>query len=192
MEISSTRYIAPSTSHVDPDAPAVMRLEGRGRGEEGERKREIRRGSSLLAAPTKPENLTSREITGTTIRLSWSEPENANGLIAGYRVYYMYSNYTDVKMHIPNKTVSSDEPPSINFILKELREYASRASGVRRRLPPRGFSTRQRGEGDSRFVAIDDPAALSPLFPSARITREMFTVRQEELLRSPFSLFGQL
>ncbi|XP_050457004.1 tyrosine-protein phosphatase 99A isoform X3 [Cataglyphis hispanica] len=70
-------------------------------------------------APTKPENLTSREITGNTIELSWSEPENANGIIVGYRVYYMHSNYTDVKMHIPDKSADSDDP-NTKFILKDL------------------------------------------------------------------------
>jgi len=110
--------------------------------------------SSLLPAPTKPENLTSRDITGTSIRLSWSEPENANGLIAGYRVYYMYSNYTDVKMHIPNKTISSDEPPSINFVLKELREYA--------------FHARQRCPADYRGKGIIEPRRIRSGSPPHR------------------------
>lgn len=78
----------------------------------------------ILLAPTKPENLTSREITGNSIELSWSEPENANGIIVGYRVYYMHSNYTDVKMHIPDKSADSDDPNTI-FILKDLSEYIS-------------------------------------------------------------------
>lgn len=78
--------------------------------------------SLSLLAPTKPENLTSREITGSTIELSWSEPENANGIIVGYRVYYMHSNYTDVKMHIPDKSADSDDP-NTKFILKDLSEY---------------------------------------------------------------------
>lgn len=69
-------------------------------------------------------NLTSRGITGTTIELSWSEPESANGVIAGYRVYYMHSNYTDVKMHIPDKSTDSDDT-IIEFVLKELSEYAA-------------------------------------------------------------------
>lgn len=76
----------------------------------------------IFTAPTKPENLTSRGITGTTIELSWSEPESANGVIAGYRVYYMHSNYTDVKMHIPDKSTDSDDT-NIDFVLKELSEY---------------------------------------------------------------------
>jgi len=84
--------------------------------------REERFLSLFLPAPTKPENLTSRGITGTTIELSWSEPENANGVIIGYRVYYMHSNYTDVKMHTPDKSVDSDDS-YIEFVLKELRKY---------------------------------------------------------------------
>jgi len=80
--------------------------------------------SLFIPAPTKPENLTSRGITGTTIELSWSEPENANGVIAGYRVYYMHSNYTDVKMHIPDKSADADDT-YIEFMLKELRKYTS-------------------------------------------------------------------
>lgn len=83
----------------------------------------LMRNACLFAAPTKPENLTSRGITGTTIELSWAEPENANGVIAGYRVYYMHSNYTDVKMHIPDKSADSYDP-NIDFVLKELSEYA--------------------------------------------------------------------
>lgn len=79
--------------------------------------------SLLFPAPTKPENLTSRGITGTTIELSWSEPENANGVIAGYRVYYMHTNYTDVKMHIPDKSGDSDDS-YIEFVLRELRKCA--------------------------------------------------------------------
>lgn len=78
--------------------------------------------SPSFSAPTKPENLTSREITGSTIELSWSEPENANGVIVGYRVYYMHSNYTDVKMHIPDKSADSDDP-NTKFILENLSEY---------------------------------------------------------------------
>ncbi|XP_076619526.1 putative receptor-type tyrosine-protein phosphatase mosPTP-1 isoform X3 [Colletes latitarsis] len=66
--------------------------------------------------PTKPLNLSSHGITSTTIELSWSEPENANGIISGYRVYYMHSNYTDVQMY---KTNESDGPV-IEFVLKQL------------------------------------------------------------------------
>jgi len=83
--------------------------------------------SFFLPAPTKPENLTSRGITGTTIELAWSEPLNANGVIAGYRIYYMHSNYTDVKMHTPDKSADSDDS-YIEFVLRELRKYTAQAA----------------------------------------------------------------
>jgi len=69
----------------------------------------------------------------------------------------MYSNYTDVKMHIPNKTISSDEPPSINFVLRELREYAfhPRISGVPSIIAKRIIEVhrfdRDHGRGRIRF-----------------------------------------
>ncbi|XP_043500700.1 tyrosine-protein phosphatase 99A isoform X2 [Polistes fuscatus] len=69
--------------------------------------------------PTKPQNLTSRGITSTTIELSWSEPECANGVIAGYRVYYMHSNYTDVQMH----KMYDNSGPNVEFVLKDLKPY---------------------------------------------------------------------
>lgn len=39
----------------------------------------------------------------------------------------MHSNYTDVKMHIPDKSTDSDDT-SIEFVLKELSEYANATS----------------------------------------------------------------
>lgn len=69
--------------------------------------------------PTKPLNLSSHGITSTTIELSWAEPDYANGIISGYRIYYMHSNYTDVKMYR-----TEYDGPIIEFVLKELGEYS--------------------------------------------------------------------
>lgn len=38
-------------------------------------------------------------MTSTTIRISWQEPERKNGVIHGYRVYYVYQNQT--LLHLP-------------------------------------------------------------------------------------------
>lgn len=70
----------------------------------------------FLSVPTKPLNLSSHGITSTTIELSWAEPESANGIISGYRIYYMHSNYTDVQMY---KT-DEDDGSIIEFVLNEL------------------------------------------------------------------------
>ncbi|XP_014607845.1 PREDICTED: tyrosine-protein phosphatase 99A isoform X5 [Polistes canadensis] len=76
--------------------------------------------TDLFKVPTKPQNLTSRGITSTTIELSWSEPECANGVITGYRVYYMHSNYTDVQMH---KMYDNSGGSNVEFVLKNLKPY---------------------------------------------------------------------
>lgn len=75
----------------------------------------------LFAVPSKPLNLTARGINATSIELSWSEPENANGAIVGYRVYYMHSNYTEVE------TPKKNEPnhPIIEYVLNQLSECPS-------------------------------------------------------------------
>ncbi|KZC04425.1 Tyrosine-protein phosphatase 99A, partial [Dufourea novaeangliae] len=73
--------------------------------------------SDVYRVPTKPMNLSSHGINSTTIELSWAEPDSANGIISGYRIYYMYSNYTDVQMF---KT-ENDEKPITEFFLQELK-----------------------------------------------------------------------
>ncbi|XP_048512163.1 tyrosine-protein phosphatase 99A-like isoform X2 [Athalia rosae] len=69
--------------------------------------------------PSKPLNLTVHQVTSSSIELSWAEPENANGDIRGYRVYYMHSNYTDVKSH---RNIDHDEP-NIFFNLTSLEPF---------------------------------------------------------------------
>ena len=54
----------------------------------------------LLIEPSPPQNLTVLEVTSTTIKLTWREPEKANGAIHGYRVYYIHQNQTDLHMPI--------------------------------------------------------------------------------------------
>lgn len=51
----------------------------------------------LLLVPGKPLNVSIGDVNDSTIALSWSEPENPNGLIKGYRIYFMRKNFTDVQ-----------------------------------------------------------------------------------------------
>lgn len=44
--------------------------------------------------PSKPLNLTVLEVTSTTITIGWRDPENLNGAIVGYRVFYIHQNQT--------------------------------------------------------------------------------------------------
>lgn len=47
-----------------------------------------------IAVPSKPLNLSVLEVTSTTITIGWREPENLNGAIMGYRVFYINQNQT--------------------------------------------------------------------------------------------------
>jgi hypothetical protein len=38
-----------------------------------------------------------KEVTNSTISVHWQEPTTPNGIIAGYRIYYMHDNFTDVQ-----------------------------------------------------------------------------------------------
>lgn len=51
----------------------------------------------LLTVSSKPLNLTVLGVNSDAISLRWTEPERANGAINGYRIYFMYANYTDVR-----------------------------------------------------------------------------------------------
>lgn len=47
-----------------------------------------------IIVPSKPLNLTVLEVTSTTITIGWRDPENLNGAIVGYRVFYIHQNQT--------------------------------------------------------------------------------------------------
>lgn len=44
--------------------------------------------------PSKPLNLSVLEVTATTIKIAWKEPEKMNGAVIGYRVFYIHQNQT--------------------------------------------------------------------------------------------------
>ena len=45
-----------------------------------------------------------KEVTNSSVAVHWQEPIEPNGIIAGYRIYYMHDNFTDVQ------TVRSTNP----------------------------------------------------------------------------------
>lgn len=67
--------------------------------------------------PTKPLNLTVLEVTSTTIKIQWHEPQNLNGALIGYRVLYVHQNQTHIQ-----PTVASDAAagPNITYVLSNL------------------------------------------------------------------------
>ncbi|KAJ8936513.1 hypothetical protein NQ314_012377 [Rhamnusium bicolor] len=72
--------------------------------------------TSDIAVPPKPRNLTVLDYTPDSIRLQWANPARTNGLIEGYRVYYMNNNFTAVQ---PDK-IPFDEP-LIRYNLTDLK-----------------------------------------------------------------------
>lgn len=66
--------------------------------------------------PSKPVNVTVLRVTSTMLDLAWSQPEQPNGAIIGYRLYYMHSNYTDVKTVRQNL-------PRMEYVLENLSKY---------------------------------------------------------------------
>ena len=52
--------------------------------------------SSFLPVPSQPVNVSFREVTNSSVVVHWQEPNFPNGLIQGYRLYYMHKNYTEV------------------------------------------------------------------------------------------------
>ncbi|XP_029054412.1 tyrosine-protein phosphatase 99A isoform X2 [Osmia bicornis bicornis] len=102
--------------------------------------------------PTKPLNLSSHGITSTTIELSWAEPESANGIISGYRIYFMHSNYTDVQMY---KT-GEDDGSIIEFVLNELEPYTEYKIWVK------AYTWKNEGEPSDHIIRRTDIAGPSP------------------------------
>lgn len=47
--------------------------------------------------PSMPVNVSMREVTNTSVRVLWHEPTSPNGIIQGYRMYFMHRNFTDVR-----------------------------------------------------------------------------------------------
>lgn len=74
------------------------------------------------AVPSKPLNLTVLEVTSTTITIGWRDPENLNGAIVGYRVYYIHQNQTDLAT-LRSGTGAGE---LITYVLSNLSKYKSR------------------------------------------------------------------
>jgi receptor-type tyrosine-protein phosphatase gamma len=68
--------------------------------------------------PSKPQHLTVLDVSSVTITLRWTQPDKLNGAIEGYRVYYMFNNYTDM-----NRDKIKHVSPYITYNLTNLSEY---------------------------------------------------------------------
>ncbi len=43
-------------------------------------------------------------VTDTSLQVSWWEPARANGLLQGYRIYFLHNNFTSVQTIRDNKS----------------------------------------------------------------------------------------
>ena len=67
----------------------------------------------LFVVPSSPQNITNIHTQNDSVTLHWMEPESPNGIITGYRLYYMTKKMTDVQ------TVK-DSSKEIVYMLKNL------------------------------------------------------------------------
>lgn len=74
--------------------------------------------TSDFAVPGKPRNLTILDFTSESFYLQWANPEKKNGVIEGYRVYYMNNNFTEVQ---PDKIPFNE--PLVRYNLTKLSKY---------------------------------------------------------------------
>ncbi len=52
---------------------------------------------SVLPVPSRPSNVSYSSVTNSSVLLGWQRPRHPNGLVQGYRIYYMHKNFTDVR-----------------------------------------------------------------------------------------------
>ena len=67
----------------------------------------------VFAVPSNPQNITNIHTQNDSVTLHWMEPDSPNGIITGYRLYYMTKKMTDVQ------TVK-DSSKEIVYMLKNL------------------------------------------------------------------------
>lgn len=96
-----------------------------------------------VEVPGKPLNVSIGDVNDSTIALSWSEPENPNGLIKGYRIYFMRKNFTDVQ------TVRNGEKFQ-KFVLTDLEPY------MEYKLWLKAFTWKHEGEPSEPIVVQTD------------------------------------
>jgi len=58
----------------------------------------------FFSAPSSPRNVQLLSVTDTSIKISWWEPARANGVLLGYRVYFLHRNFTSVQTIRDNKS----------------------------------------------------------------------------------------
>ena len=71
---------------------------------------------SLFLVPSRPLKVIFKAVTNSSVTVHWQQPTTPNGIVVGYRIYYMHDNFTDVQ------TVRHTEP-NMFHLLKGLSKY---------------------------------------------------------------------
>lgn len=61
------------------------------------------------------------EVTSTSIKIRWHEPENLNGAVIGYRVLFDHQNETHVQLNVKSDSSTSSY---ITYVLPNLSKFA--------------------------------------------------------------------
>ncbi|CAB4058090.1 PTPRG [Lepeophtheirus salmonis] len=100
--------------------------------------------------PTMPINVTFGEIKNSSVQVHWHEPYAPNGIIQGYRLYYMHQNFTDVR------TVRNPSP-QMQYLLEGLEPYTNY------KLWLKAFTWKNEGMPSESFEMLTD--VQGPDFP---------------------------
>ncbi|XP_065074561.1 protein sidekick-1-like [Ochlerotatus camptorhynchus] len=106
--------------------------------------------------PSKPRNLSILEVTSTSIRISWQEPERKNGVIHGYRVYYVYQNQT--LLHLPILKSDAIQNLMYYYTLSNLKPFTDY------RLIVAAFTMKYDGETSEVSIRTDIAGPSAPKF----------------------------
>lgn len=93
--------------------------------------------------PSNPQNITNIHTQNDSVTLHWMEPESPNGIITGYRLYYMTKKMTDVQ------TVK-DSSKEIVYMLKNLKPYTKYTIWVK------AFTSKHEGNSSATIEVLTD------------------------------------
>eukprot|EP00090_Calanus_glacialis_P013507 TRINITY_DN22191_c0_g1_i1.p1 TRINITY_DN22191_c0_g1~~TRINITY_DN22191_c0_g1_i1.p1 ORF type:complete len:1215 (-),score=130.86 TRINITY_DN22191_c0_g1_i1:761-4405(-) len=101
--------------------------------------------------PSAPLNVSTHSITNSSVVVTWLEPSRPNGIIEGYRLYFMHSNFTDVRTIKETNTV-------MEYQLQGLESYMSY------RLWLKAFTWKNEGSPSQQLSLMTDVSGpASPL-----------------------------
>ncbi|KAK0168443.1 hypothetical protein PV327_002243 [Microctonus hyperodae] len=104
--------------------------------------------NNTSGVPSTPLRLTATSINSSSIGLSWSEPQHKNGIILGYRIFYMQSNFTAAETLKKNNA-------TIEFVLNELKPMTEYKIWVK------AYTWKNEGEPSGHIIQKTDVAGPS-------------------------------